>query len=295
MFINLVEPHSPYDSPGQFCGHFVTDRSIELKENMWREFFLGKKSFTKKEIRHLNELYDGEILYVDYIIGEIIQHLQVEDLWEDTMFVVTSDHGENIGHHEMMDHVFSLHESIIKVPLIIRYPGLFPPGTRYEYPVQLTDIFPTLLEMVGVNVDYPSQGISLLGRNADDHAVIFSEYYFPKQVLNGLKGKGMLDPEQEETPLDRYKRRIRVVIKDDMKLTWGSDGSHELYNLRKDPGERENLIDSQGYDEVLTELQALLDSLVEKYDLKRSKALPVDDRELDDVTRKKLESLGYLQ
>jgi len=83
--------------------------------------------------------------------------------------------------------------------------------------------------------------------------------------------------------------------KGDMKLIWGSDGNHELYNLRKDPQEKENLIAKQEYAKTTQELIKILDDLIKKYDLKMPKARPVDQGELDRATRDKLKSLGYVR
>jgi len=296
MFINLIEPHSPYNSSEQFYYQFVSDRSVMIERNMWQELFMGEKTFTEKEIRHLNELYDAEILYVDWIVGKMIQELQTRDLWEETVFIVTSDHGENIGDHGMMDHVFSLHESIIRIPLIIHYAKLFPPGIRYDYPVQLTDIFPTLLEIIGADAKrYPSQGRSLIGRRDGDEAPVFAEYYYPKQVLEGLQKKGLIKHDGKKIPLDKYKRRIKALIKEDMKLIWASDGNHELYDLLRDPGEKVNLIGRQEYSKSAGDLLDLLNSVVKKYDLKMQDAPPVKEEELDEATRQRLKSLGYVK
>lgn len=296
MFINLIEPHSPYKSSGQFYYQFVCDRSVKIEDNMWREFFLGEKIFTENEIRHLNELYDATLLYVDYLIGKMIHELMTRNLWEETIFIVTSDHGENIGDHGMMDHVFSLHESIIRIPLIIHFPKLFPAGIRYEDPVQLTDIFPTLLEIIGVDAKhYPSQGRSLLRREGGDKALVLSEYYFPKQALEAIGRTGLMKHDGNKMPLDKYKRRIKALIKEDMKLIWGSDGNHELYDLRRDPLEKQNLIERREHAKAAQELLGLLDTLVKKYDLKMAEARPVKQEELDEATRQRLKSLGYLK
>jgi hypothetical protein len=80
-----------------------------------------------------------------------------------------------------------------------------------------------------------------------------------------------------------------------MKLIWGSDGRHELYNLRRDPQEKENLIARQEYTKTEQELLKLLDNLVKKYDLKMPKARPVEQEELDEATRQRLKSLGYVR
>ncbi len=80
-----------------------------------------------------------------------------------------------------------------------------------------------------------------------------------------------------------------------MKLIWGSDGNHELYNLSQDPGERENLVAHKEYAETLHGLLELVDILVKEYDLKRQKATPVKKEELDKATLERIKSLGYIQ
>jgi len=296
LFINLIEPHSPYNSSKQFYYEYVTDRTINVEANMWPEYFLGERPFSQGEIRHLNELYDAELLYTDYVLGQIMEEMRKANLWDDTVLIVTSDHGENIGDHDMMDHVFSLHESVIRVPLVIRYPRLFVEGVREESPVQLTDIFPTLLGIIGVETArYPNQGTNFLDRPKEEKAAVFSEYYYPKQVLDGIAKKGLIQDEKQSTPLDRYKRRIRAVIQGDMKLIWGSDGNHELYNLRLDPGEHQNLIDDPTEAETRRKLLVLLDNFVARYDMNTKKTAPVKNEALDPATRDRIKSLGYMQ
>jgi arylsulfatase A-like enzyme len=293
IFINLMEPHSPYDSSRQFYNQFVSDQSIKLESNMWRSYFTGKQSFSEKEIRHLNELYDAEILYVDYLIGKMISYLKKEGIWKDTIFIVTSDHGENIGDHEMMDHVFSLYESTIKIPLIIHYPRLFAASSKDYITVQLTDIFPTILNILGIDTDkYPSQGIDLLTKEIEKERYAFSEYYYPKQAIKALK-------EKKENPLlERFKRRIRSIISDKIKLIWGSDGKHELYDLAEDPNENDNIIDSIEYTDLKSEMFDKLRNITTKYNqtvISYPDSQIETEEILDDDTLKELKSLGYVQ
>ena len=226
----------------------------------------------------------------------MIEELKVRKLWEKTVFIVTSDHGENIGDHGMMDHVCSLNESIIRIPLIVHYPDMFPPGTQHDYPVQLTDIFPTLLQITGIDRGrYPSQGKSLLGRNSGTQLPVLSEYYYPKQVLEGMDKKGLIKQDGKKRPIDRHKRRIKALINKDMKLIWGSDGKHELYDLSKDPGEKENLINREEYSKTVKELLNMLNTLVKQYDLKMQKSGSVKKEDLDEDTLNNLKSLGYVR
>jgi len=297
IFVNLIEAHSPYDSSGPFRDRFLSDRSIRCESNQWHDFFLGRREFTVEENEHLNELYDAEILYVDHLVGEMIASLENRDLLDDTLFIVTSDHGENIGDHEMMDHVFSLYESLTKIPLLIRYPKAFAPGSEDDSLVQLTDIFPTLLNLAGLEPGaFPSQGRDLLQgdpggrRDAGGRRYIFCEYYYPRQVLE------IFHEQHRENPrLDRFKRRLRAVISNNMKLIWGSDGKHELYDLARDPREGTNLIDETIYSEQVQDMIKTLDSLVHSY--KQSRDVQPDrlEKEIDDETLEALKSLGYTQ
>ena len=80
MFINFIEPHNPYNSSRQFSNWFVSNPSIDCKNNLWKKYYLGKVQFSQDELDHLNELYDAEILYVDYLIGKIIDGLKRSNL-----------------------------------------------------------------------------------------------------------------------------------------------------------------------------------------------------------------------
>jgi len=292
MFINFIEPHSPYNSSQQFYGKFLSDRSLRCEENMCRSYFLGKRNFTQSEFQHLNELYDAEILYVDYWIGEMIDELKKKNLWNNTIFIVTSDHGENIGDHQMMDHIFSLYESTIKIPLIIHYPKLFPCNSEDYDIVQLTDIFPTLLKIVGIDSKkYHSHGQYLLERYIQKERVGFCEYYYPKQVIGSFEKQ-----DRENVRLKKYKRRLRAIIMNNMKLIWGSDGNHELYDLAKDPEENENLIDKKNYLKVKQEMMKVLKNMVSKNDHNTNDYSNLTEKKaIDKNTIEELKALGYVR
>lgn len=284
-FINLMGAHSPYQAPRELTRKFVSDARIGVRTNLWREFFLGTAQFTREEVRHLTQLYDAEILYTDSLVEEIVGLLQEFDLWTNTVFVVTSDHGENIGDHGMMDHVFSLHESTTRVPLVVHDPAKFDFGGREDRPVQLLDLFPTLLERAGAKPgDYESQG-QLLWRPESGRAV-FCEYYYPKQAFLAMGAE-----ESSSQQLDKYRRRIKSVRRGRYKFLWGSDGRHELYDLQEDPKEERNLIDDPEYDSQRMQLEALLREQYERYattELRELQAI-----EPDDETRAALRAIGY--
>lgn len=291
IFVNLIEAHSPYNSSGPFRDRFLSDRSIPCESNQWHDFFLGRREFTVEEIDHLKELYDAEILFVDHQVGEMAASLKKRGLWDDTIFIVTSDHGENLGDHDMMDHVFSLYESLTKIPLIIRYPKAFAPGSVDDSPVQLTDIFPTLLNLTGVDSSaFPSHGRDLLQHDSGGRRDIFYEYYYPRQVLEIFR-----EQDRENPKLDRFKRRLRAIISNEMKLIWGSDGRHELYDLARDPRESANLIDETMYSEKVRDMIRALDSFARVYEQSRDVQPDRPAGEIDEDTLEALKLLGYTQ
>jgi arylsulfatase A-like enzyme len=298
VFVNLIEPHSPYNSSRQFRDRFVTDPSVPLEANEWRDYYVGRRAFSEAEIVHLNELYDAELLYTDYVVGEMADALSELGILDETVFIVTSDHGENIGDHGHMDHVFSLYETTTSIPLLIRYPRRFAPGATVESPVQITDLFPTVLALAGIDeVEHPSHGRSLLGELPEDREIL-CEYYYPRQAIKGYRRL-----EDRGSPrLAPYLRRIRSLTAGGMKLIWGSDGRNELYDLRVDPDELSDIIDSPERSPTLSALEERLAGLVEGYRAARPDTLEGaggepggDTPELDEATREALRSLGYLE
>jgi arylsulfatase A-like enzyme len=254
-------------------------------------------------------------------LGKIIGQLKENKIWGDTLFIVTSDHGENFMEHGLTDHVFSLNQELIHVPLIIKYPGLFPPNTKESAPVQLTDIFHTVRDIVGLDKNkFNSQGCSLLNKKELVKRTVFAEYYAPKQVFTAIRNREMPLTEEEKKKLkqnkkerqerrkfidlkekfpflEKYHRRIKTVIKDNFKLIWGSDGMHELYNLETDRNEQENLINEKKYVKVKLRLLNELKKLVKKYQqespIRRGKKTRKSNKK-DKQTEKALKTLGYL-
>ena len=92
----------------------------------------------------------SELSYLDDRLDELFREFKNAGIYDETVFVVTGDHGENIGDHGLMDHQYSLYETLLSVPLVITGPG-FDSSRRVEKPVQLLDVFPTILDVAGTN------------------------------------------------------------------------------------------------------------------------------------------------
>lgn len=287
LFLNLMEAHNPYNSSRQFLNTFVKDRSIVLTGTGFQDYYLGRRAYSEAELTHLRELYDAEILYDDWFVGELIDDLKAKNLWDDTIFVVLSDHGENIGDHGHVDHVFTLYESVTRIPLIIHDPGHFTPGRVDEDPAQITDVFPTIANILGIE-NPGAQGVDLLRSGARKGRHVVCDYGWPLQALRTFGDR------QNDPPLTRWKRRLRSVTDGGSKLIWASDGKHELYGLSQDPAEEQNLVDRP---EKAAEVRRLTGLLERHHGRDPRGAAPGPapaDNDLDEQTRQELRSLGYV-
>jgi len=223
--------------------------------------------------------YDAMIAYTDQELGRLVDGLERLGL-EDTLVVVTGDHGEGLMQHGYMTHGVQIYEESVRVPFVVRWLPRVAAGTRILEPVELVDLAPTLLEVAGVGTELErAQG----------------------QLLTGaLLGTGTLDPERE---VFLFRRPYRETVKSGIpvsgvqyglrvgrwKLIWGPDeGREELYDLVADPGEAVDRAADEP--ERVADMRARLGDLVAE----SSSSAAVEDSSTE-VDREKLRALGYVR
>ncbi len=261
LFINYMEPHSPYCAPSSYDTRFPG-----------RETFLDTdlpitraESLSPEESKHFRSLYDGEISYVDYEIGVLFDRLKNLGVYDNSLIIVTADHGEYFGEHGLWMHGVGAYEEVYRVPLIVKYPRSAE-RKREDGWVQTIDIFPTVLEVLGLPVPNNIQG-QVLGRA--NHPLLV-EQYWDWQLLKHSGHQALY-----EYP---------------WKLVLYSDGATELFNMADDPHEGNDL-SSERPDKV-EEIRERLEKYVTSI-----KPVPFerDAVAIGDETRRKLEALGYVQ
>lgn len=298
IFIHHIEPHNPLNAPYPFKKKFVTSKPFQamdldkLKKVAHNPLicYTDHIKLNQDEIDYLISMYDGEIAYVDKMVGEIIEMLRELQILDDTMIILTADHGEHFGEHNLFSHVASLYEPIVHIPLIIRYPHLYKSLQKYDHPVQVIDIFPTILDLVndknGHLKNLPGQ--SLLPRNGrieiDENRSIFAEWEgrIPEFVKNRLN---ILNKTQQEVTFIMKKRSM--VRQGDEKYIYCDDGNEELFNLECDPDELNNLAHKKERCKDLKDLlfNTLETNIATENDLKK---------EMDDIVKQRLQGLGYI-
>jgi arylsulfatase A-like enzyme len=291
LFVNLIGAHSPYDSCGPECERFTADPFKSPRTNQWLDFYRGRVVHSDEDLERLTALYDAELRRADTIVGKIVDDLRSRGRIDETLLVVTSDHGENLGDHGHIDHLFSLYDSTVRVPLLIRHPERFEPGSRSQALVQLPDLFPTILSAAGVPEDeIESQGIDVANESALEGRPNILEYYDPVQAMSVVYERSS---EEEKRKLDPYDRKLEAIVIGNHKLVRGSDGSAELYDLAVDPEERENLAERAEQQAVRRGLEASLDRWLARY--RKDSAEPVEHAPVSEETRRALEAIGYIE
>ncbi len=245
MFIHTYQPHDPYACPYPYKTIFLRDKP------KWRTLDLsgylgGKKGIYRKlpekERQNIIGLYDGEIRYTDErLIRPLLEELKEMSLYDQTMIIFTSDHGEEFYEHGSWLHGQNLYDECLKVPLIIKFPESKFAGKRVESFVRLIDIMPTILEELGMGFsDHELEGeslIPLLKKEASQDRVFMAD--IGNNVLNSHV------PQKMAISFGKYKLILnKEFSKSDLRFFLSpppSISSVELYDLAQDPGEKKNI------------------------------------------------------
>jgi arylsulfatase A-like enzyme/Tfp pilus assembly protein PilF len=264
--------------PAQRSATEVTDRALAWLARTKRPFFLWAHYYDPHERYEPPEPfasafagrpYDGEVAYVDSELGRLLEALRAQRDFENTLIVVTSDHGESLGEHAELTHSYTLYDAVLAVPLVLRGPGV-PSARVVEGVVRSVDIAPTLASLL----DLPSLGevdgsdLSLLW---DRSAPAPERLAFAETLATRL--------EHGWSPLFAIRTREHHYVRAPRR---------ELYDVASDPGQQVNRIEHDP--EQVLPVAAALDE-----EISRILAAQVYSSRphLDDTTREQLHSLGY--
>jgi choline-sulfatase len=241
LFVHFYDPHDPYEPPEPFA-------------SKWSE-----------------HPYEGEVAFADDCVGQVLGKLRQLGLYDQTLVVITGDHGEMLGEHGELNHGFFIYEGALRVPLVVRVPG--GRAAQVDTPVSLVDIAPTIVAQVGAPVPREVQGVDLS----------------PWLAGRGTTGGGRSLYAETVTPTRYYgASSLLGVIVDGWKYIETS--RPELYDLRSDPAEAVNLLEREpGRAEALGRtLVAILAAAG------RAPGPAPESAALDEESRQRLAALGYL-
>lgn len=267
LFVNFMDAHAPYAPPESYASLFpgcLRGIATEpLVDGYIDEMLRGNLEVPPDIRSHLISQYDGALRFVDHHVGALIQTLRQYGVYDNTLIVITSDHGEAFGDKGFIGHGNSVYQDAIHVPLLIKFPRQTSGEVRQE-PAALTDLYATVLEAAACRSPHESFGVSLR-QPAPESRVVVSEGF----TLSGAT-----------------LRAIRAAVSARFKLVV-EDGKTRVFDIPADPNEEHDLASALP-NEAIAPLQSAIAAVA---------ALPPHNttgKPLDPETTRRLRALGYL-
>lgn len=276
LFLHTYDVHEPYHS---ICENIFDPNYTGIVDSinligLWYKIQQGlcltddgrMEKLTLEDVNHIIAHYDGGIRCLDEKIGEFMKEIRKLGILDSTVIILLSDHGEELGEHGAISrHVRSYYDEIIRVPFIIKHPKIKSP-MRIRTQVQLIDLMPTLLDFLGIPINTEAQGNSLVPLIEGRASNSFNEYVYSETgVIRSLGWKLIME-------------------------------KRELYNLKEDPGELNNL--AEKYPKIFLRMSKKLADWIHKcQDGISAKRLHYGDEpkiiKKKHRNRKEIEDIGY--
>jgi arylsulfatase A-like enzyme len=220
LWLDCFDPHEPWDPPPPY-NRMYTDPNYSGKDII--QPIPGKVEgyLTPEELNHIARLYAGKVTLCDHWVGQFLDKVKELGMYDNTLIIYTTDHGEPFGDHGIIRKAEPLlYEELVHIPLIIRHPEGMGAGKRLDALVETTEIFPTILDFLNVPRPPRIHGESLL------------------PIM-----RGEVESIRDYAYMGQFKRAWRINDREwSLLLNLDKDNSKELYNLREDPGEKQDLI-----------------------------------------------------
>lgn len=312
-FFNLMETHLPFRPSMRFVRKFAPyyRRDREAREFMqnynlehYRWMVPLREPLSELQDRVINDMYDTEIAYLDHLLQPLYQYLDDPEVRDNTLVIITSDHGEGMNNHDFVGHSLVAYDDLVHVPLVLRYPRQLPEGEETTTPVSTRRVFHTALQAAGItdvhhgngngdgkHVSIDVNGLSLeraLNGEDKEQGRVLTEAYVPDTLIRLMKNG-------DDDAIEKYRcyQMRRAVYRDRYKLIEVGDSPDELFDIEQDPRETHNLLTE--HEDLVAELGTLLNTFV----LGSKKRRPngeTEQIELDDDSEltERLRGLGYL-
>ena len=274
--LNYMDAHDPYLPPPPYRDLFpgriagFPNRSIyELRRQL---ALLRHPPELDADLVHIRSQYDGGLAYLDAQLNQLFEGLKRLGLYDNTLIVLTADHGEALGERNILGHPAWAYQDLVHVPLVVKYPHADGKGTQVETPVSAVDLMPTILDVTGTPAPAGLQGQSLR-KVAEARAEPVMSESFPDH-LSELRR--------------RTDNGARALYQGNWKFIGATNGQKELYDLSRDPNELHNLYNPE--DAVSRQLSDALDKVTRAIPSRR-----FAPKQVDRDTLERLRSLGYVQ
>lgn len=277
LFFYTNDVHGPYLPPEPFNKTFYKDKFYDDSQDHQTEPITDRAIIegAPQSKNYYISQYDGAIRYTDHQIGKILDALEQEDLLRNTIVIITADHGESLGEHDINYWHGWFWEEIIKVPFLMYVPNTKP--REFDEQIQLVDVAPTILDLIGKPAPGTMDGFSfvdmLSGKKESirEYSFAFEKYYGMIRTNDFKLAKVVIERDEETN-----------------KLVFET----HLYDLRNDPNELNNIADTNKAKREELEIEFMN---WYKYNQKKSKYIIQEKATFDQKTLNRLKELGYLK
>ncbi|MCB9777512.1 MAG: sulfatase [Alphaproteobacteria bacterium] len=265
VWVHLFDPHAPYEAPGHAFDPPTDGEPLDLP-GYWPP---AHRAITSTD--WLVDAYHAEVRYTDGLVGQLVATLRSAALLDDTVIVVTADHGESLTEHGyLFDHGDSLHDPSLLIPWVVRWPGVARAGHRVRCQVSNADVTPTLLSLLRLSADPGQTGLERAG--FDRGLAVRGQACTERPVVSSTVSVRFVDTPPVDHSLRRPDRKL---------IRTGTDAVDHCYDLATDPGE---LAGGACDSAVTAELDALL-----------AGGTAAVAPQNDSTTNAALEALGYIE
>jgi len=270
FWVHYLDPHTPYDSPetpDEVWDRYPAD--WETTRSAWYDEMQNVSPEERSRFQKMcRECYAEEVRYADQCVGELLAELKCKGVYDRSLIVILADHGEELFDHGEFEHGHSMHEEVLRVPLLVKWPRGTSADPVVRQTVSLIELAGTFLDVAGLQNRDGFSGGSLPTADGEPGAVVFSE-----GVLHG--------EDQVALTTDEYK----VIYHPEV-------GEFEVYDRRTDRGELRDIAGTGAVNDLRDRLRMLTEEARENR-LRQGKNRPTSDL-LSDGARQRLHSLGYL-
>ncbi len=303
-FLNLMGTHMPYRPPQDYVDRLAPElRRDKHAYRFMRQFNTDAARWASPSVPPLTEweravidgFYDAEISHQDYHLGRLLRFLRDSGELDNTMVIITADHGEGHGDHNFFGHSFVVYQELVHVPLIIHHPQQFPAGKRVSTNISTRRIYHTVLDTVGLksNTDSPDGNISALslahslnGRPDAEGGLAFAEAFPPLTFLNVMKHR---NPSLIDSL--RLRQVRRGVYSGAHKLAMVGGQVEGLFDVALDPAEMQDVAGDNPA--VVEDLQRQIGFFVAETESQRAAAGQFGG--VDEDVVENLRALGYIE
>ena len=280
MWFSMAEPHNPYQVCEPYYSLFPPETLPKMGSSekdlptKGKEYILlsemmaqGHKGY-KENLQRLRSNYHGMLRLIDDQIGRLVNNLKEDGIYDNTVIIFVSDHGDYAGEYGMMKKGVGLDDAITRIPMQWTGPGIKSSSTPHDAHVSIIDIFPTICEIMGAEIPVGVQGRSLWpllqGKDYPDTEFMsvmsedgYGGMYYTEDDATDYMAEGAVGKKGmffDELNTWTQSGTMRMLRKGDWKLVYDMDGNGQLYNLKKDPSELHNLFNNKKYDKLKHEM-----------------------------------------